>query len=61
MASTHPGIGGIKLCFGGNVFGWTLNRDQSFEILDTGHSPQVSDPEGFASLLLPFAESALAT
>lgn len=26
------------------------------ELLDTGHAPQVSDPEGFASILLPFAE-----
>jgi pimeloyl-ACP methyl ester carboxylesterase len=26
------------------------------ELLDTGHTPQVSDPEGFASIFLPFAE-----
>ena len=26
------------------------------ELLDTGHAPQVSDPEGFASAFLPFAE-----
>jgi pimeloyl-ACP methyl ester carboxylesterase len=29
------------------------------ELLDTGHAPQVSDPEGFASLFVPFAEGAI--
>jgi pimeloyl-ACP methyl ester carboxylesterase len=29
-------------------------------VFDTGHAPQVSDPEGFASRLIPFAEAALA-
>jgi pimeloyl-ACP methyl ester carboxylesterase len=28
-------------------------------VLDTGHSPQVSDPEGFAAHLVPFADAAL--
>jgi pimeloyl-ACP methyl ester carboxylesterase len=27
-------------------------------VLDTGHSPQVSDPEGFAAHLVPFADAA---
>ena len=27
-------------------------------ILDTGHSPQVSDPESFAAHLIPFADAA---
>lgn len=31
---THPGLGGIPLVFGGNVFGWTLDRDASFAVLD---------------------------
>lgn len=26
------------------------------ELLDTGHAPQVSDPDGFAALFVPFAE-----
>lgn len=30
----HPSIGGIPLVFGGNVFGWTIDRDKSFAILD---------------------------
>ncbi|MEO5586395.1 MAG: aldo/keto reductase [Novosphingobium sp.] len=34
MTETHPAIGGIPLVFGGNVFGWTIDRDRSFEILD---------------------------
>jgi pimeloyl-ACP methyl ester carboxylesterase len=29
------------------------------EVFDTGHAPQVSDPEGFAAHLVPFAEAAL--
>jgi len=31
----HPSIGGIPLVFGGNVFGWTVDRDKSFALLDT--------------------------
>ena len=27
-------------------------------VLDTGHSPQVSDPQGFADRLVPFADAA---
>lgn len=30
----HPGLGGIPLVFGGNVFGWTVGRDRSFQLLD---------------------------
>ena len=30
-------------------------------VFDAGHSPQVSDPEGFAAKLVPFADAALAT
>jgi aryl-alcohol dehydrogenase-like predicted oxidoreductase len=30
----HASIGGIRLVLGGNVFGWTADRDQSFAILD---------------------------
>ncbi len=31
---THPFLSGLPLCFGGNVFGWALDRDASFAILD---------------------------
>ena len=35
MTSTNnPAIGGIRLVLGGNVFGWTADRDTSFAILD---------------------------
>src|ERR1700712_2567654 len=30
----HPSLAGIPRVFGGNVFGWTIDRDRSFEILD---------------------------
>jgi pimeloyl-ACP methyl ester carboxylesterase len=30
------------------------------EVFDTGHSPQVSDPQGFAAKLVPFADAAFA-
>jgi len=30
--------------------------DARLELLDTGHAPQVSDPEGFARIFVPFAE-----
>jgi aryl-alcohol dehydrogenase-like predicted oxidoreductase len=52
VAETHPGIGGIRLCFGGNVFGWTLNRDQSFEMLDAFYEAggrMVDSAEGYSS------------
>jgi pimeloyl-ACP methyl ester carboxylesterase len=31
------------------------------EVLDTGHAPQVSDPEGFAAHLIPFTDAAFGT
>jgi pimeloyl-ACP methyl ester carboxylesterase len=31
--------------------------DAELAVFDTGHAPQVSDPEGFAARLLPFAEA----
>lgn len=30
----HPSVSGIRLCFGGNVFGWALDQDASFAVLD---------------------------
>lgn len=34
MTTSHPALGGIDFVFGGNVFGWTLDRDRSFAMLD---------------------------
>lgn len=31
----HPALSGIPLVLGGNVFGWTIDRDASFAVLDT--------------------------
>ena len=31
---THPSIAGIRLCLGGNTFGWTSDEDESFAVLD---------------------------
>jgi len=34
---SHCSIGGIRLCLGGNVFGWTSSEDESFAVLDAFH------------------------
>jgi aryl-alcohol dehydrogenase-like predicted oxidoreductase len=31
---SHASIGGIRLCLGGNVFGWTSSEVESFAVLD---------------------------
>ena len=52
MPDGHPSIGGIKLCFGGNVFGWTLDRDQSFAILDSFYEAggrMIDSAEGYSA------------
>ncbi len=33
-APAHPALKGIPLVLGGNIFGWTADRDTSFSILD---------------------------
>ena len=32
--TAHRFIAGIRLCLGGNVFGWTADQDESFAVLD---------------------------
>jgi aryl-alcohol dehydrogenase-like predicted oxidoreductase len=52
MASEHPGLGGIRICFGGNVFGWTIDQDQSFAVLDAfyeGGGRMIDSAEGYSS------------
>jgi aryl-alcohol dehydrogenase-like predicted oxidoreductase len=34
VADHHPAISGIRLVLGGNVFGWQIEQDQSFRVLD---------------------------
>ena len=31
---SHPAIAGLPLVLGGNVFGWTADRDAGFQVLD---------------------------
>jgi aryl-alcohol dehydrogenase-like predicted oxidoreductase len=52
VGNRHPGIGGISLCFGGNVFGWTLDRDGSFAILDAFYEAggrMIDSAEGYSA------------
>ena len=34
LPGDHPFVSGIPLVLGGNVFGWTIARDESFAVLD---------------------------
>jgi aryl-alcohol dehydrogenase-like predicted oxidoreductase len=48
----HPAIGGIRLVFGGNVFGWTVDQDRSFELLDAFYEAggrMIDSAEGYSS------------
>jgi aryl-alcohol dehydrogenase-like predicted oxidoreductase len=52
MTDPHPALAGIKLVFGGNVFGWTIDRDQSFRVLDAfyeGGGRMIDSAEGYSS------------
>lgn len=48
----HPSLGGIPLVFGGNVFGWTVDRDRSFALLDAffgAGGRMIDTAEGYSS------------
>jgi aryl-alcohol dehydrogenase-like predicted oxidoreductase len=52
MAETHPAIAGIRLVLGGNVFGWTLDRDKSFAVLDAFYAAggrMIDSAEGYSA------------
>lgn len=52
MADRHPALGGIPLVFGGNVFGWTIDQDQSFRVLDALYElggRMIDTAEGYSS------------
>jgi aryl-alcohol dehydrogenase-like predicted oxidoreductase len=54
VADAHPSLGGIPLVFGGNVFGWTLNRDKSFAVLDAFYDlggRMIDSAEGYSSFI----------
>ncbi|MBU6269003.1 MAG: aldo/keto reductase [Sphingomonadales bacterium] len=50
--AAHPALGGIRLVFGGNVFGWTIQRDRSFAVLDAFYEcggRMIDTAEGYSS------------
>ncbi|MET0588080.1 MAG: aldo/keto reductase [Novosphingobium sp.] len=52
MAESHASVGGIPLVFGGNVFGWTLDRDRSFAVLDAFYEAggrMIDSADGYSS------------
>jgi aryl-alcohol dehydrogenase-like predicted oxidoreductase len=52
VADPNPAVAGIPLVFGGNVFGWTIDRDQSFAVLDAFYEAggrMIDSAEGYSS------------
>jgi aryl-alcohol dehydrogenase-like predicted oxidoreductase len=52
MTNEHPGLGGVRIAFGGNVFGWTIDQEQSFSVLDAfyeGGGRMIDSAEGYSS------------
>jgi aryl-alcohol dehydrogenase-like predicted oxidoreductase len=52
MTNEHPGLGGVRIAFGGNVFGWTIDQEQSFAVLDAfyeGGGRMIDSAEGYSS------------
>lgn len=50
--SAHPSLGGIPLVLGGNVFGWTIDQDASFAVLDAFYRAggrMVDSAEGYSA------------
>lgn len=48
----HPALAGTPLVLGGNVFGWTIDRDQSFAILDAFYEAggrMIDTAEGYSN------------
>jgi aryl-alcohol dehydrogenase-like predicted oxidoreductase len=48
----HPAIAGIRLVLGGNVFGWQLDQDKSFAVLDAFYEAggrMIDTAEGYSS------------
>lgn len=52
MPDRHPGLGGIRFVLGGNAFGWTIDRDASFAVLDVFYEAggrSIDSAEGYSS------------
>ncbi|MEW9855841.1 aldo/keto reductase [Novosphingobium sp. M1R2S20] len=48
----HPCLSGIRLVLGGNVFGWTIDRDRSFAVLDAFYEAggrMIDTAEGYSA------------
>jgi len=48
----HPGLGGIRFVLGGNAFGWTIDRDASFAVLDAFYEAggrSIDSAEGYSA------------
>jgi aryl-alcohol dehydrogenase-like predicted oxidoreductase len=51
-SNDHPSLGGIRLVLGGNVFGWTIDEDRSFAVLDAFYEAggrMIDTAEGYSS------------
>ncbi|PLK25964.1 aldo/keto reductase [Novosphingobium sp. TH158] len=52
MPEAHPGLGGLPLVLGGNAFGWTIDRDASFAVLDAFYEAggrSIDTAEGYSN------------
>lgn len=52
MPDQHPGLGGIRFVLGGNAFGWTIDRDASFAVLDAFYEAggrSIDSAEGYSA------------
>ena len=48
----HSCIAGVNMVLGGNVFGWTIDRDRSFEVLDAFYEAggrMIDSAEGYSA------------
>lgn len=51
-AQAHPALAGIPLVLGGNVFGWTIDRERSFQVLDAFYEAggrMIDTAEGYSN------------
>ena len=52
ISGDHPALAGIPLVLGGNVFGWTIDRDGSFAVLDAFYEAggrMIDTAEGYSN------------
>jgi len=52
MTDASPALGGLPIVLGGNVFGWTIDQDQSFRVLDAffeGGGRMIDTAEGYSN------------